>query len=432
MIFMAKFADYNNLDRWKDHILDALSDKSRSTHRHALVNGKRVVVSDTVPTVNDENVITLIVNTVHVPDVGGLTVETVGYITKIFSFQAFLGMSEAHYTMQAYLDDEPVEALYQAEIGSNPDIIVPYSSKNTFDTFVGTGVKIRVKYNDYEKLFDVSFVDPDSEVKSSRIPNLDFSDDTKTSGFFKSSGEYISGAITYEEASEGMRLVWHWQDGFDGSDFSTILVERIVDVNGDLSLADPNVDEMLSHFIRETRGNAIITSTEAYIDINETFTEDDISEGAVYLMSATANDGTEYYSYLSQSLKGVPSTEHFADYVTRCAFNSSYTNDTTNDNQLTHVSSSYSAVYFCFDLEKEFAYDIEIRLTDNSGVPLKQSTKVPFDACPEVITVEAGSKTKKPYCRHKIGTAGTYYVIANITGVGTNYEQDILIELTVT
>ena len=63
---MAKFADYNNLDRWKDHILDALSAKSRSTHRHALVNGKRVVVSDTVPKVNDENVITLIVDNAHV------------------------------------------------------------------------------------------------------------------------------------------------------------------------------------------------------------------------------------------------------------------------------------------------------------------------------------------------------------------------------
>ena len=428
---MAKFADYNALGRWKGHILDAIDGKTNSTHRHALVNGKRIVISDTVPTVNDENVITLIVDNAHVPDVGGLTVETVGYVTKIFSIWALLGMSEAHYTTQAYLDDEPVEALYQAEIGSNPDIIVPYSSKNTFDTFVGTGVKVRVKHDDYENLFDISFVDPDSEVKSSRIPNIDFSDDTKTSGYFKPSGEYVSGAITYEEASEGMRLVWHWKDGFDGSDFSEILVERVTDV--DRTVSDPiDMNELLSAYLREARGNAIITSTEAYYDINETFTEDDISIGAVYLMSATANDGTEYYLYFDQSLKDVPSTEHFAGHVTRCAFNSSHTNDTTNDNRLTHVSSADAAAYFCFDLEKEFTYDIEIRLTDNSGVPLRQSTKVPFNTCPEVITVEAGTKAKKPYCGHKIGTAGTYYVIANITGVGTDYEQSRVIELTVT
>ena len=59
MIFMAKFADYNALDRWKGHVLNAIDGKSNSAHRHALVNGKRIVVSDIVPTVNDENVITL-------------------------------------------------------------------------------------------------------------------------------------------------------------------------------------------------------------------------------------------------------------------------------------------------------------------------------------------------------------------------------------
>ena len=429
---MAKFADFNALDRWKGHILDAIDGKSNSTHRQALVNGKRIVISDTVPTVNDENVITLIVDNAHVPDVGGLTVETVGYVTKIFSIWALLGMSEAHYTTQAYLDDEPVEALYQAEIGSNPDIIVPYSSKNTFDTFVGTGVKVRVKHDDYENLFDISFVDPDSEVKSSRMPNIDFSDDTKTSGYFKLSGEYVSGAITYEEASEGMRLVWHWKDGFDGSDFSEILVERVTDV--DRTVSDPiDMNELLSAYLREARGNAIITSTEAYYDINETFTEDDISIGAVYLMSATANDGTEYYLYFDQSLKDLQSTEHFSSHVTRCAFNQDWTTKDEADNAMTKTSSSNgSFCYFYFETDVEFAYDIEIRLTDNSETPLASSTKVPFYRCDEVITLKAGKKSTYKSCYHRLTTAGTYYVIANITGVGTDYEQSRVIELTVT
>lgn len=430
---MAKFADYNALDRWKGHILDAIDGKTNSTHRHALVNGKRIVISDTVPTVNDENIITLIVDTAHVPDVGGLTVETVGYITKIFSYEALINLPEAHYTMQAYLDDEPVKALYQVEMGSNPDIMVPYSSDNTFDTFIGTGVQVRVKHDDYEKLFDISFVDPDSGVKSSRTPNLDYSDDTKTSGFFKLNGEYISGAITYEEASEGMRLVWHWQDGFDGSDFSTVLVERVFDASSSLFANVVNMDEFLNYFTREAIGNAIITSTEAYFDINETFTEDDISTGAAYLMSATANDGTEYYSFLSQSLKDLPSTEHFASHVTRCAFNPTYSGKADTDNALTkNTSTSGTNCYFRFVTDVEFTYDIEIRLTDNSGTPLKSSTKVPFYSCPEVITLKAGNKSTYQSCYHKLATAGTYYVIADITGVGTDYEQNRLIELTVT
>lgn len=427
---MAKFADFNALDRWKGHILDAIDGKSNSTHRHALVNGKRIVISDTVPTVNDENVITLIVDTAHVPDVGGLTVETVGYNTKVFILQGFLGLPEAHYTMQAYLDDEPVEALYQVEIGSK--VAIPYSNENTFDTLVGTGVKIRVKYDDYEKLFDIDFTDPDEEVKSIRVPNLDLSDNTKTSGFFKRSGEYISGAITYEEASEGMRLVWHWKDGFNGSDFSEILVERVTGI--DRTVSDPiDMNGLLSAYPREARGNAIITSTEAYFDINETFIEDDISIGAVYLMSATANDGTEYYSLLSQSLKDLPSTEHFSSHVTRCAFNQDWTTNYEADNALTKTSSSNgSFCYFYFETDVEFAYDIEIRLTDNSGTPLASSTKVPFYRCNEVFTLKAGAKSTYKSCYHKLTTAGTYYVIANITGVGTDYEQERLIELTVT
>lgn len=417
-------------EHYIEKLADVLGGKSNATHRHARVNGLKVVVTDTAPTDNDESVLTLVVDTEHVPNVGGLTVETVGYNTKVFILQGFLGLPEAHYTMQAYLDDEPVEALYQVEIGSK--VAISYSNENTFDTLVGAGVKIRVKYDDYEKLFDIDFTDPDNEVKRIRVPNFDFSDDSKTSGYFKLSGEYISGAITYEEASEGMRLVWHWKDGFDGSDFSEIFVERVTDV--DRTVSDPiDMNELLSAYLREARGNAIITSTEAYFDINETFTEDDISTGAVYLMSATANDGTEYYSLLSQSLKDLPSTEHFSSHVTRCAFNQDWTTKDEADNAMTKTSSSNgSFCYFYFKTDVEFAYDIEIRLTDNSETPLASSTKVPFYRCDEVITLKAGTKSTYKSCYHKLATAGTYYVVANITGVSTDYEQSRVIELTVT
>ena len=177
-----------------------------------------------------------------------------------------------------------------------------------------------------------------------------------------------------------MRLVWHWKDGFDGSDFSTMLVERVS--NGGLTLNIASMDEVLDNLIREARGNAIITSTEAYFDINETFTEDDISNGAVYLMSATATDGTEYYALFGQSIKDLPSTEHFASHVTRCAFNSTYSGKADTDNALTKNTSTYGTnCYFRFETDVEFAYDIEIRLVDNSDTPLASSTKVPFYRC---------------------------------------------------
>lgn len=419
-----------------DKLADVLDGKSNATHRHARVNGLKVVVTDTAPTVDDESVLTLVVDTAHVPDVGGLTAEFAGNYSKLFSYNAFVPFFESHFTVQAYLDDEPVEAQYQVEeAGKTVEVLVPYSSNNTFDllTLIGFDArKIRVKYGDYEKVFSIDLVGPEVETRVARIPNIDFSDSSKTSGFFKLSGEEISGAITYEEASEGMRLIWRFQDGVNGSDFSTVTVERAVGVI-DLDHIPLEMNSFLEAFEKEPRGLATITSSEIYFDINETFTEDDISIGAAYLMSATASDGSEYYSLFTQGIKDLPSTEHFSSHVTRCAFNQDWTTKDEADNAMTKTSSSNgSFCYFYFETDVEFAYDIEIRLTDNSETPLASSTKVPFYRCDEVITLKAGTKSTYKSCYHKLATAGTYYVVANITGVSTDYEQSRVIELTVT
>lgn len=119
--------------------------------------------------------------------------------------------------------------------------------------------------------------------------------------------------------------------------------------------------------------------------------------------------------------------------MTLCAFNQDWTTKDEADNAMTKTSSSNgSFCYFYFETDVEFAYDIEIRLTDNSETPLASSTKVPFYRCDEVITLKAGTKSTYKSCYHKLATAGTYYVVANITGVSTDYEQSRVIELTVT
>lgn len=119
--------------------------------------------------------------------------------------------------------------------------------------------------------------------------------------------------------------------------------------------------------------------------------------------------------------------------MTRCAFNPTYSGKADTDNALTKNTSTYgSNCYFRFETDVEFTYDIEIRLIDSLETPLKSSTKVPFYSCPEVITLKAGNKSTYQSCYHKISTAGTYYVIAEITGVDTDYEQLLTIELTVT
>ena len=54
-----KYADKTSLKRYIDEIIELIDRKSDVNHTHDYINGKTIVISNTVPTVNDENVITL-------------------------------------------------------------------------------------------------------------------------------------------------------------------------------------------------------------------------------------------------------------------------------------------------------------------------------------------------------------------------------------
>lgn len=424
-----KLADDSSILRYLTDLKSKLDLKAPATHRHARVNGLKVVVADTAPTVNDESVITLIVDTEDVPDVGGLTVQFNGYMTKHFLMNALLGLPEYHYTAQAYLDGIAVPALYQLEYASNGNVVIPFSLNNIFDTFVAEGFQLRVRYLDFEETFAISIQDSDIDEKAARIATYD------GSGFFQNGAE-VTGAMTYEQASEGFRLVYKFNDDFDSSDFSSMKVERVV---GSLSLSSSvaNTSDLLEGLQLDLQGYATIGSTEAYYDVTETFTEDDIALGAVYLMTATAPDGVAYYLYLSNKIRDLPLNEHFAGHFTRYALNESFGSGVKDtDNQTEHTSSSMGKyVYFYFELDHDFAYDIEIRLTDTSGTYLKNSTIVPFNpsygTMSDPIVITAGTTAKYVTGYHKLTTAGTYYILAEVSGVGTNYNQQLLIELTV-
>lgn len=47
------------MQRYIDNIIDLVNIKSDIDHGHTYINGKKIVVSNTIPTVNDENIITL-------------------------------------------------------------------------------------------------------------------------------------------------------------------------------------------------------------------------------------------------------------------------------------------------------------------------------------------------------------------------------------
>lgn len=139
---MAKFADYNALDRWKDKIIDAIDEKAKATHRHSLINGKTIVISDTIPTVNDESVITLIVDTAHVPVTAIDLQETHvnnAYVTLLSGTTDGGQTLLVEYTFDALIDGEPVLAEYQLErekYDGSRIIMREYSSNNNFSYLI--------------------------------------------------------------------------------------------------------------------------------------------------------------------------------------------------------------------------------------------------------------------------------------------------------
>ncbi len=422
-----KLADNGSILEYITDLKAQLDLKSPVSHRHARVNGLKVVVSDTPPTDNDESVITLIVNTADVPSVG-MTVQFTGYITKLMAY-SILNIPEYHYTVQAYIDGEPVAAQYQIEYVNSGDVAIPFSFNNTFDTVVGRGLQLRVRYMDYEETFPLAIVDPNQELKLSRIAKRD------TSGVYQN-GTKVSRTISYAEASEGFRVVYAFKDGYDGSDFSTMSVERVVDDAQSLT-SIVTLDDLIEALETVAVGNATIETTGAFIDIDDEFTEDDIAIGAIYLFRTMASDGVIYYALELESIKDVPSTENFSGHFTRYALNESYRSGIQEtDNQTTVSTSSVGEyVYFHFELDREFAYDIEIRLVDTSDTYIRNSTRVPFNSSGGTLTdpvvIPAGTTTKYVTAYHKISSAGTYYIVAEATGVDTEYEQLLSIELTV-
>lgn len=69
-----KLADNNAIRRYLVDLKSKLEPKAPAVHDCEEVNGLKVVITCKAPTVNDESVITLVVDTQYVPDIGDLRV----------------------------------------------------------------------------------------------------------------------------------------------------------------------------------------------------------------------------------------------------------------------------------------------------------------------------------------------------------------------
>lgn len=439
MIFMAKFADYNNLDRWKGHILDELSAKSRSGHSLTSVNGKTIVISNTAPSVNNENVITLIVDAAHVPDlsdIGGLSLDVLThYIVKVLCV-TWMPMYDVHYVFQAYYDDEPVSAMYQLEDNNNNVAVAASNSREIIASPIFSPYNVRVFYEEHEKVFSLSELisSYDESVINYRLPI--YTMENGSSGFYRN-GEFFYDKISYLDASDGVSLRWVYPEGFDSSELISITVDRY---HGGLNAEGAvTIDDVFSTGTLESKGAAIIGSGFVSYTLSDTFTKNDIDSEAIYIFNGTFSDGMIIRALYSMRIKDVPVSESFVGHIVRYAFNEAYTSSPqgpqSNDNTLQRAESSSifnRRIYFYFETDVEFTYDIEIRVKDSSDVALSSSSKFLVSSFPDVITMSAENNFRSVSGYLRVSTAGTYYLVADVVGVGTNYEQSLVIEVDVT
>lgn len=437
---MAKFADFNALDRWKGHILDAIDDKSNSTHRHTLVNGKRIVISDTVPTVNDENVITLIVDTAHVPVANMELQEAFSIVDKTQVISIGLGLKQIaawhEYTFQTLLDGEAVSAEYQFEKAgySSRTIMQEYSSDNTISLLVDAGYifYVKVRVNSIEKEFSIEVPEFDESIFSPQVP---------------ATGVYVDNQL---EIDENNLTIQHGQ--LVNAEFRYYVepgtpIESII--SSELFVVD--YMETVGYKDWEPEGLLSAVTNPEYKVCNLQRLGTDCLRGSltpVYNMTSEneyvfltnkmlTTSGENIYGSLFCYIGYDLVYDHFANHWKERLYGYLITSKPENNGKI-HVPCAYnSGTSYYYDnfgikltFDAAFGYDITISLVDSSGTPLSQSTRFPLKPnSNSEFTLSSGSKSVTESLYHRVTTTGTYYIIANISGGG--FEQSVALEVEV-
>lgn len=447
---MAKFADYNALDRWKGHILDAIDGKSNSTHRHALVNGKRIVISDTVPTANDENVITLIVDTAHVPVANMELQEAFSIVDK--TQQVLTAPANRQFTawyecvFQTLIDDELVPAEYQFERAgySSRTVMREYSSDNVFSIMAVAGSEfyVKVKADGVEREFTVTTPVFD---QSSLAPQV------STTGIYVDNQPIVVGDSFTIEYDQLLNAYFRHYVGTGVSLESVLSSELFVEEYDYLAgYKDENGNyEHIPDWEPERALSAISKPALKVCDLHKS------DEGFLYGSLSSAYDmlSENTYAFLTNKLitysgETVYSSiyyyigynlvyDHFANHWEEQLYGYLVTSKPENNGKL-HVAKTYNSgtsyyyddfsIKFTFDAA--FGYDITISLVDTSDTPLNQSTRFPLKpSSSSEFTLGSGSKSVTKYLYHRVTTTGTYYIVANISGGG--FEQSVSLKVEV-
>ena len=350
-----KLTDKNGLQHYLEDIAEKLSGKSRLNHKHSAINGLSVVVSDTAPTVDDESVITLVVDSEYVPEITSFDIE-VDYDIHRALFVSFLGIRDQTYHVQAVENGAPVQALYQFE-QNDGTVLRQYSNSGTFrptgstlGVALGVTVNVRVNVDGEERLFKLN------GGNLAEAPNL------LTSGV-NYGGSRVS-SLYYEDASDGYSVEFGYASGVDATSYSSIEVRRLT--------ADPvfsTSEELLDAFEEVSYESypVVYETGKAVAYINDRhYTAENIGDEEIYIVKAVTSGGTVIYFMADFKIKDVPATDSIRNHLTRLGVKPSYSAPASDDN-IIGLGSSYASAYPCIEVDTELAYDVTVTIEHDVG-----------------------------------------------------------------
>lgn len=351
-----KITDKDNLQHYLEGISGVLDGKARAKHRHTKVNGYSVLISDTVPTENDETVITLLVDTEYVPALSSLSVEQNGFVDYSFGV-GYLRVCSFTTTVQALVDGAPADAEYQFE-KTDGTVLQKFSKRGTYSGYNSANINIRVRTDELEEVFKLTFPEPTG------APNILYS------GMYQNEKKYSSQG--YTAASAGYAMVYKFDSGVSADEIANGEVAKIIGTK-QIDKEPADTAEALQ-ILKESMvlGPAVpltIAEDRAYANFQETYTEDDIGKSVEFLFTVNMTDGSVFDLCENFKIKDDPATDSFVNHIQNLRFNpTGYgTVDPDLDNivVLTSQTSGYKYIYLKFDLDKELAYDLKVTTTND-------------------------------------------------------------------
>jgi len=283
-----KLADINSLREFLANVEDRLDLKAATGHQHTAFNGVTVLLSDTAPTDNDPDVITLLVDTSALPTITEVTTEVV---EKWFSMNFLYVESIPQLRLTAHVlvnGTEVTDAQFWFGYGRtnyqnvySEEVRRDWSSENTFTTLTTVNL-IKVRVAGVQKSFSFTSA---ATTGQQYEPVGD-------------SGSTVNGTwqIPISHDTTGLSVRYYFGSGVTAASFKSI---EFFEIGEYPSTARTTVEDLLNNCtLTETSFGVVTTGSEFFeAPVTKTFTQDDAGTTWTYIVKAIDINDMEHYLF---------------------------------------------------------------------------------------------------------------------------------------